>query len=568
MSDQIIDIIDVAVPGPTGDVTPEALQALADTEGARDQAITARNESRGARDEAEEWRDQAEAFSGTVVEFQDAAIAELMDTQGSETQTQLNAAIDQATSRLMLMPGMNLDIWDAVDSPGNNYATWLTYITTQLGGTATSQTLGTDSYGTGITCFTAGSGVLNIVIVGGQHPGEALGQMGGLAFFKAFSTGQHPAMQALREEVTIHWIPTLVPGGYKNVVGDGRKNANGVNVNRDWPVNWVVIAGETGAAPFSQPESIIVRDLVDDVDARMVFDLHNFNTGSGRPFATATTGNNFQTKTLTHREAMSNWQRANPDAPAITQYSTPGTEYSTLGNWAGKHIRYDKGHLNAMSVIIECDGAVGGSNSDMLTRQTARWWGSLIHQMILTWLSSGQTDEVAPVFAYRGWCNPVGSDVNVSDGGFLIEGDQWQVLRFFNTSNGVGNVDYIKVPLRHPGHFVVNWVVGIQQTASNSTDVSVGISITKEGDPTPTAPIGSTVKREKMRQNDRGNIAGTYRAEPHLTVPDNNMYEIRLWARCSDPDQLVRLNSGAGADLNAMLLQSGLPNYQPATLTG
>lgn len=68
---QIIDRRVVAIPGPTGSVTPEAV---------------------AARNAAKEYRDQAEAFSATTQTLQDAAVSELLATD-SQTRTTLDAVM-------------------------------------------------------------------------------------------------------------------------------------------------------------------------------------------------------------------------------------------------------------------------------------------------------------------------------------------------------------------------------------------------------------------------------------------------------------------------------------------
>lgn len=77
MTHQIIDIVEVGIPGPIGDVTPEAIAAL---EGSIE-----------ARDDSEGFRDQAEVFASTVVAFQDAAVAGLVGNPASGTSGQLAA---------------------------------------------------------------------------------------------------------------------------------------------------------------------------------------------------------------------------------------------------------------------------------------------------------------------------------------------------------------------------------------------------------------------------------------------------------------------------------------------
>lgn len=93
MPNQIIDIIEIAQPGPMGDVTPAALQAVVDARAEVGLAAAQVTLASGEADRAEDARDQAEVFAAGTVTLQDTAVAQLIDTPGSETQTQLKATI-------------------------------------------------------------------------------------------------------------------------------------------------------------------------------------------------------------------------------------------------------------------------------------------------------------------------------------------------------------------------------------------------------------------------------------------------------------------------------------------
>lgn len=90
MPNQIIDIVELAMPGPMGDVTLAALQAVED---ARAEVALAANEAH-----------RAEVFSTNAVEFQDVAVAELVGDPESATGTTLNATIADAPIQLYGKP--------------------------------------------------------------------------------------------------------------------------------------------------------------------------------------------------------------------------------------------------------------------------------------------------------------------------------------------------------------------------------------------------------------------------------------------------------------------------------
>lgn len=87
---------------------------------------------------------------------------------------------------------------------------------------------------------------------------------------------ENTSLAAIRSGVEIHFIPVANPWGFDN---DIRKNYNGVNLNRNFPVpNWEPVASgsdASGAAPFDQKETAVIRDWLDaHPDAFLLIDTH------------------------------------------------------------------------------------------------------------------------------------------------------------------------------------------------------------------------------------------------------------------------------------------------------
>lgn len=78
------------------------------------------------------------------------------------------------------------------------------------------------------------------------------------------------------------WLaPTVNPDG---TAADRRTNANGVDLNRNFPYRWNDGArGSTwsGRAPLSEPESVVLRDLVRRIDPWLVVTFHQPLYGVG-----------------------------------------------------------------------------------------------------------------------------------------------------------------------------------------------------------------------------------------------------------------------------------------------
>lgn len=91
-----------------------------------------------------------------------------------------------------------------------------------------------------------------LLIVGRQHPPEVTGAIAMLAFYETLMADTDLADQFLKRFQVIA-VPLMNPDGV--VHGNWRHNLGGTDLNRDW-------------GPFQQPETRLIRNLLDDLDAR------------------------------------------------------------------------------------------------------------------------------------------------------------------------------------------------------------------------------------------------------------------------------------------------------------
>lgn len=119
-----------------------------------------------------------------------------------------------------------------------------------------------------------------VIIVAGQHGWEKA-NVYGLYYFVGNLLNrwtQHPALEYLRNHVELMIVPVVNTYGFDNIT---YTNANGVNINRNYSYNWVLLEDTTsdqygGAEPFDQPESQIIRDLIlMNTRAALVIDCHS-----------------------------------------------------------------------------------------------------------------------------------------------------------------------------------------------------------------------------------------------------------------------------------------------------
>lgn len=118
-----------------------------------------------------------------------------------------------------------------------------------------------------------------IIIIAGQHGGETCNIFGLYYFVNNLlnNWNKHSALEYLRNHVELMIVPVLNTYGFDNQY---YKNANGVNINRNYDSNWEFLEDTTslqygGIKPFDQPETQIVRNLLlNNTDASLVIDSH------------------------------------------------------------------------------------------------------------------------------------------------------------------------------------------------------------------------------------------------------------------------------------------------------
>ncbi|MDX1991687.1 MAG: M14 family zinc carboxypeptidase [bacterium] len=143
--------------------------------------------------------------------------------------------------------------------------------------------IGQSVQGRELVAYSLGQGNLTLMLVGGIHGGweantsQLVGEL--MAFFEANPGYIFPGVRLIL-------IPTLNPDGL--VLGrtlEGRFNANGVDLNRNWGCGWQAEAvfRETpvnpGTAPFSEPESVALAAYILQVRPSVVLFYHSAASG-------------------------------------------------------------------------------------------------------------------------------------------------------------------------------------------------------------------------------------------------------------------------------------------------
>lgn len=146
--------------------------------------------------------------------------------------------------------------------------------------TPTITTIGTSVQGRPILNYQFGNGPTHVIFVGGIHGGYEWNTI-----LLAYEVIAHYTVnpQLIPSNLTVHIIPSANPDGQflitkhseqfqpSDVSTDtvpGRFNANNVDLNRNWNCQWqptavwrnIEVSG--GPSPFSEPESITLRDFI------------------------------------------------------------------------------------------------------------------------------------------------------------------------------------------------------------------------------------------------------------------------------------------------------------------
>lgn len=90
----------------------------------------------------------------------------------------------------------------------------------------------------------------------------------------------------LQSKFCLFVIPTINPDGYIN---NTRENDNGVDLNRNFDLDWETYPGDQyggtkGSAPFSEPETKIIRDIVHEYKPILLVDCHTWGGGAEPTF--------------------------------------------------------------------------------------------------------------------------------------------------------------------------------------------------------------------------------------------------------------------------------------------
>lgn len=325
--------------------------------------------------------------------------------------TKTKAALSAAYAPLSERSHTALDIWDGFTFAGGTgswpaltYADWIAGIDANLSGEIASGKVIKTDRGAGadtkrVYSYAAGEGTRRVLVLGGTHGSEWHAAVMPMRWFEQFVKSNDPTMVALRKALRVIWVPTVTPSGYLA----SRTNGNAVDINRNYGhFHGAYTPPDSsyakGAAAFDQPESTIIKNIVDTEDIRCLIDCHaSDNTGETVQFV-APSPWILGDRGLAY-EANAIWEGVygnNGQYTGGSLGSGQGGEPMTH-NWASYYGRWVKGRQDMAAVCIECRFDIGGvTTGQTIPRTAVRLYNGWLTTYLLTWLRSG----AAPVRPY------------------------------------------------------------------------------------------------------------------------------------------------------------------------
>lgn len=387
-----------------------------------------------------------------------------------------------------------LDIWDAFNSDftAATYAQYIAGVDSLLLPSATKADLGICSNGADrVYSYSFGSGAKKLFILSGQHGEETLGQIASLRFVEQFIKSNHPMMQYFRSVFSLVFIPVANPSGYRNIAHDGRVNANGVNLNRNYSPNfWTYFVPPTandakGSAGFSEVETQYIKAVVDSFKPDVAIDCHNVGAGYGAQdiyTQTASSWHAFSRQPFIDSVVSDFSSRYNT---AVGDLTPNYRNYPNFVGWFARYSRAALGKKNTVTVTLEAESDLDGSAYPAtVTRSAMQKYCGFIATFAQAALQQPFSAELVPSYAWRCFKNTNAGGVSITTGGSLVDTTTETPLTwnaFAPNDGGSGAVNYIDVVAPCDGQFVVEADGYVVSTAATygRTEVAISVNGTK-----------------------------------------------------------------------------------------
>ena len=242
-----------------------------------------------------------------VFNYKDGLQDETVDVNFS---TDFVAQIEERFDNLILQYPSYISKTDAITGLGLSYPTYA-----NLNGVAVEPYLATPSYTTKLYHLTDENNIYSelvtrrdkILIVAGVHGNERAAVYNAYLFAKHLCEATIEDYFKIRSKFDIYILP--IANGY-GVYHSIRQNANGVNINRNFPIEKWSKSGVawdndyTGETANGEFETQLITSLISTIQPKMVIDHHNYQFTSGNIFQFYTEVNEPRMLHLSHQSLV------------------------------------------------------------------------------------------------------------------------------------------------------------------------------------------------------------------------------------------------------------------------
>lgn len=334
--------------------------------------------------------------------------------------------------------------------------------------------------------YRTGNGPINVLIAVGAHGPELMGTWTMLRWFKEFAYPTTPTFRAMRRMFTISWVPSVNPSSFRG----GRKNANNVDLNRNYPFyhsKYLTAHPLTsddnypGTAPFSEPEAAAIKAIIDERGVEAVLDCHNTEAGYTTNDLLTSPGSFFTRANRRHWKVSGEvFMRIYDGLQAgFNASANLGDQNPTLVNWATHYLHNVKGKSHACAVLIECAQDCRGSTLTNMTSAAVTRFGGYITTWLLSFIQAMYAPPLVPnwIYQYVRFNNSPGTSVTA--GGTLIDTAADTPLTWDQSTPGMSGLsrNYIDVPIPCAGYIEVRAEGTIEVLSAATGRFSMGVMI-------------------------------------------------------------------------------------------
>ena len=332
--------------------------------------------------------------------------------------------------------------------------------------------------------YRAGNGPINILVTCGVHGPELAGTWSMIRWLGEFVNPTSAVFAALRNQITVSWIPHANPSAFRG----GRKNANLVDLNRNYPFyhsRYLAAHGSTsddnypGASALSEPETQAIKAIIDARGVDGIIDCHNYYGAGFSAYEILTGTGSFWT-----RSNRKHWRLANQVHKAVysSNASTFGSNETdtnpTLQNWATHYLQnvHLKPHGNC--ALLECSRDIdGGDVLGAMTSGGVTRYAGYITTWIVSFLQTLYYQAPAPIYSWNVRRFNESNATSITAGGTLVDTAADTPMTWDQADTGTPGLpkNYIECPVTCKGRLDVTVEGTIENLSAAIGRYSVGI---------------------------------------------------------------------------------------------